>query len=425
MADTQEKETDKEENTVILDVKAGARHNRFDIGDIQELHDVACRLGAACPDDCITKSADGEGELLTDKVKRERKERKSLEDLGLRQQEYFIAAQWETLIDSQGSGVTVTMERGLYDLDIVRVTNNAVIVQDWESEQYFRYPYTVDESDQITFGAPQQVEARFSFEPVEETEEKAQIDIDPETVNAAIESEGNELKSIATTDDFWAVGNHIILWGDPEHTDLEGHMSTRTNPDGTMGEYFTKGVQWQSEFTERGYIDVDCEHGRDPDPNAPKRNDILGQVDMKSARETDLGLWAIRLLDRQNEYVQALRVLSDNGLIRLGSSTEPVQGKTVKTDDGGIQVWPLFRDSITVTPMEHRMIVTNNLTEIKSSIQTLGEILPDLTELEIEEEAEYVEDETAIETAGAVAEEVKGLTRDAEILELTIQLDNI
>ena len=165
----------------------------------------------------------------------------------------------------------------------------------------------------------------------------------------------NTLKTISKTEDHLRVGNHIVLWGG---TDL-------------TGERFTPDTDFNSPWTRKNAVPVDWEHGLDTDPESPKRDDVLGWVDWKTAKATDLGLWVERVLDRRNDYIGFLEQLIEEGMI--GTSSEATQ-EARRTVDGEIQVWPIKRDALTVQPAEPRMMSANAL----SSLKHLAEHVPSL-----------------------------------------------
>lgn len=183
-------------------------------------------------------------------------------------------------------------------------------------------------------------------------------------VKSILSDDGNFLKSVEDTDDTWVVANHIILWGDENTRDAEGLLTKRKNADGTIGEWFGKTVDWQSAYTGTGVLHVDIEHGRE----VTGRDDVIGVVDMKSARMTDKGLFVKRILDKKNWYTRWLYELHQKG-VRFATSSEPVQDDVVKSPTGEIIRWPLRRDTVTVGPMEPRMILESNwLEDVKSSV---------------------------------------------------------
>lgn len=176
----------------------------------------------------------------------------------------------------------------------------------------------------------------------------------------------NALKAISRTEDELRVGNYLILFGG---RDLEGVASTNVNRDGTRGEYFTPETDLESDYT-KGVLFVDWEHGQD---YAPGPGDVLGVVDWKTARTDERGVWVERVLNRRSQYVRWLEGLIDDGLI--GSSTEAVGASMQKADDGAILRWPLRRDTLTVIPMDPRMMTENYLQAFKA----LGIPVPDDT----------------------------------------------
>lgn len=195
----------------------------------------------------------------------------------------------------------------------------------------------------------------------------------------------NALKTIKRTDSELRVANYIVLFGG---RDLEGIASPNVNADGSAGEYFTPETDIESRFTKTGRLPVDWEHRQ-----APEGEDLgtLGWVDWSTAKRMDRGVFVERVLDRRQEYVKWLEELIDAGLIGTSSEADPRQVQ--KAEDGAITRWPLMGDTLTVTPMEPRMLSQNVLQAAKS----LGLI----TEPEPEAEAE---DRGTVAEAGKASE---------------------
>lgn len=170
----------------------------------------------------------------------------------------------------------------------------------------------------------------------------------------------NALKAIGKTDTELRVANYMVLFGG---RDLEGIASPRKNKDGTTGEFFTKATVLDSPYTNLDLVAVDWEHGIAP-RGEPGPDDVLGRVDWKSARVDERGVFVERVLDRRNRYVQYLEALIDAGLI--GNSTEAVPDGVVLGRNGEIKVWPIKRDTLTVAPMDPRMIQGNTLQAVKA-----------------------------------------------------------
>lgn len=163
----------------------------------------------------------------------------------------------------------------------------------------------------------------------------------------------NAIKALGITSDELRIGNYMVLFGG---RDLEGIASRRRNPDGSAGEYFTSKTIFESSYTQADVVAVDWEHGFAPN-GEPGVDDILGRVDWKTARIDEKGLFVERVLNRRNRYVQYLEELISAGLI--GNSSEAVSDEVVKGNDGEIKTWPLKRDTLTVAPMEPRMLNDN------------------------------------------------------------------
>ncbi len=196
----------------------------------------------------------------------------------------------------------------------------------------------------------------------------------------------NALKALSQTETELRVGNHIVVFGG---RDLEGLATPRKNADGSAGEYFTPDTDLSSRYTKTGRLPLDWEHGRAPEGEDPG---VLGFVDWSTAKTTDAGVWVERVLDRRNRYVQWLEPLIAEGLI--GNSTEADPSAVEKAEDGHITRWPLVADTLTVTPMEPRMLTANALQAAKA----LGLL-----------DAEEPTPEAEAEDAESVAEAVKAV----------------
>ena len=191
-------------------------------------------------------------------------------------------------------------------------------------------------------------------------------DRDAAEVRPAAKAAGtNALKAISSTATELRAGNYIVLY---YGRDLEGLASENKNRDGSKGEYFTPNTDLESAYTKTGRLLMDWEHGRDAGPG---EDDPLGYVDWSTMKADERGVWVERVLDRRNKYVQWLESLIDAGLI--GTSSLAVGEQVQKADDGAIMRWPLKRDTLTVQPMEPRMITENQVRAFKA----LGVSLPE------------------------------------------------
>lgn len=141
----------------------------------------------------------------------------------------------------------------------------------------------------------------------------------------------------------------------------------RKNEDGTIGEYFTKSTKIESPYTDVGVLYIDWEHGLDVDEDGNNQNNILGYVDWKTATADERGIKVQRVLSRRNKYMKMLEELLKKGL--LATSSMPIQNAVKKSVNGEILEWPLLRDSLTVTPMEWRMITDRNTLELVKSLR--------------------------------------------------------
>jgi len=200
----------------------------------------------------------------------------------------------------------------------------------------------------------------------------------------------NSLKAISRTDDELRAANYIVLFGG---RDLEGVGSPRVNADGTKGEYFTTQTDLESFYTKAGMVAIDWEHGQ-----GELGDEILGVVDWKTARVDDRGVFVERVLNRRNQYVHWLEELGwfDDGMLGTSSHADPTDVE--KATDGAILRWPLMRDTITVQPMEPRMLAENQLRAYKA----LGLTVPDDTEAEPEQEPETAPEDAQASVAVAM-----------------------
>lgn len=188
------------------------------------------------------------------------------------------------------------------------------------------------------------------------------------TLPLEIKTFDNSLKSISLTDDEFRVGNYIVVFGG---RDLTG-IAQRKNQDGSLGEYFTPATDLESSYTKSGVLHVDFEHSQDPDELGIGRDDVLGFVDWKTAKKDERGVFVERVLNRRQKYVNWLKDLVDAGLI--GNSTEAIDTQVERGKDGEIKRWPLRRDTLTVNPMEPRMLNQN----VMAAVKALQEVMPSL-----------------------------------------------
>lgn len=158
----------------------------------------------------------------------------------------------------------------------------------------------------------------------------------------------NHLKTLSKTDTELVIGNYIVLFGGKD----------------LAGEYFTKSTRFESGYTDSGLLYVDFEHGLDPDGMGLDDSHVLGFVDWKSAKTDDRGVFVERILNRRAKYVDYLVQMIEAGIV--GNSSESIRGKAKRTRDGEITHWPLKRDTLTVTPMEPRMVTENVIAAAKS-----------------------------------------------------------
>lgn len=180
----------------------------------------------------------------------------------------------------------------------------------------------------------------------------------------------NALKALSMTDDELRVGNYIVLFGG---RDLE-FVRGGPNPDKSLGTRFAADVELDSPYTQSGQFPVGWEHDWDPDGVGLKG--ALGFVDWRTAKRDEKGVFVERVLDRRKKYVQFVQDLIEAGL--LGTSSEAVAEGIRSLDDGTITSWPLRGDTLTVMPVEPRMMKEfgpNHLQAVRA-LQELSTELP-------------------------------------------------
>jgi HK97 family phage major capsid protein len=192
-----------------------------------------------------------------------------------------------------------------------------------------------------------------------------------------VQETGNQLKAISKTDDELRVGNYIVLFGGRDLTAFRfiGNKSPRyANKDGSAGEFFSKGVSLESDYTKIGQVPINWEHGADPDGVGIDEDELLGYVDWKTARVDEKGVFVERVLNRRKKYINWVEELIEAGMI--GTSTEPTRKGIEIKPNGEIVKWPLKKDTLTVTPMEPRMMSDNAIRALKSLSEAIPSVIP-------------------------------------------------
>lgn len=148
------------------------------------------------------------------------------------------------------------------------------------------------------------------------------------------------------------IGGYAVLWGNKTTTDLEG-------------EYFTPETDFYLDTTgpKRPMI---YDHARSG--GAIKSRPKVGFFD--TAIPDDVGMWVEGELDKRHKYLKGIQALIQSGALGMSSDSAPhlVQRKrTGKATE--LLTWPLFGVSLTVSPMEPRMIPVEAL---KSAYRAMG-----------------------------------------------------
>lgn len=347
-------EDDEEKNRLRIDyphtgeflftkstVKAGARHNIKDKAMTQSIHDLVCGLGATCAEDNIPyKTILGED--------------KGHQTVVVLWSEMNFSQRRNALQDAFYDQINMTDES--YDYWLSQVFDDYFLVTLYDEQVVYKYTYSILNDKEIVISR-EGIPGTLEFVP---TEIRSVLTLDQAKKSITIGlkagiSGANNLKTLGLTPDEWRVGNYLVLFGGQDLT----------------GEHFTTKTQFESEYTKTDTLIEDWEHGLQPDNVGPTVNEPLGKVLWKAtATVDDVGVFVERVLNRQNEYLEALRKLQEEGVISLGSSSEAVPMLVEKSNEGEITKWGLKRDAVTVTPCEPRMLDTNKLASLK---QIVGE----------------------------------------------------
>ncbi len=159
--------------------------------------------------------------------------------------------------------------------------------------------------------------------------------------NAVIEIDVPSVGVKALDDSGDKVGGYLVLWGDPEHRDLENR---HRNGDGSMGEFFTKSTDFALDLYQERPIFY--HHGNDDGP----KYSCVGWI--KSIQADEFGLWVEGQLNKRNRYNSAVKQLVIKNAVGWSSGSLPHLVK--RKANGEIVAWPLVEGSITPTPAEPR-----------------------------------------------------------------------
>lgn len=160
----------------------------------------------------------------------------------------------------------------------------------------------------------------------------------------------NAVKMSANRDD--RVEGYLILWGDPQHTDL-------------AGEYFTPQTEEiDTIFKAMGGIPAFYHHAFD---NVVKSM-VVGVID--TMERDDVGVWVEAKIREAQEYQKFIRPLVEKETLGWSSGTLPLARRTEKS--GRIARWPAVEGSMTHTPAEWRMVSKWPVQQLKSAFVQAG-----------------------------------------------------
>ncbi len=166
---------------------------------------------------------------------------------------------------------------------------------------------------------------------------------------------GSEIKSIGED----TLRGYAVRFGDADHADLQRDYYTKST------DFWLDHFGWPRPIT--------YHHGMD----AQTRNDpVIGH--WLKAGVDDVGVWMEGQMDRAHAYYKAMKELAQRGYLRLSSDSAPQWVIRERQQNGvnEIKRWPLVTSSVTVTPMEPRMLPV----EVKAYLAEIGMDIDDSQE---------------------------------------------
>lgn len=402
--------TDFSDHTVddMFAVKAGARHSKMDMEHIQGIHDHAVACGANCDgpgdgedDDDEMDSAekaikgimDDPGYyaqhecgdimqasnalatmamLLQSELSEEDEDTKGVEMLcdAARTLVDFISGELDELEqaakDDAEEDATVGHEpmKALKAIGKREDVNPKAGVSQYgdvtfADEKNKKYPIDTEEHIRAAYNYINHPDAAGKYSPAEVTTIKNKIiaawkkKIDPAGPPSAGKAwglphiDGDAIKAL----DNDILRGYAVRFGDADHPDLQK-------------DYYTKATDfWLDHF---GWPrPITYHHGMD----AGTRNDpVIGH--WLKAGVDDVGVWMEGQMDRAHAYYKAMKELAQRGYLRLSSDSAPQWVIRERQQNGVSEIkrWPLVTSSVTVTPMEPRMLPV----EVKAYLAEIG-----------------------------------------------------
>jgi hypothetical protein len=346
--------------------KAGARNNRMDSRNIQDIHDMSCKLGAMC-DKANTEDEEEKTwkSMLWSEMSFDQR-RKAIADAFYEQVSFSGIDEWDFWVQEVFDDYfLVHYDNVVWKFEYTVLNDKElVIAREGQPGTMEWMPIPPDNNYLRSVGTFTAAQAKKAIQL---------------SLKTGLQT-ANQLKTIELTDEEWKVGNYMVLWDGRDLT----------------GEHFTKNTVFESEYTKTDTLIEDWEHGLWPDKVGPKSDEPLGRVLYKAtAQSDDIGLFVERVLNRQNKYLEALRQLQEEGIISLGTSSEAVPSLVEKSKDGEIIQWGLKADALTVTPAEPRMLTINELASVKNMgedvLNFLKSVLCDQCAIGEDERSSYVQ----------------------------------
>lgn len=319
-----------------LAIKAGRRHSQMDASHLDEAARHLHSAGATCPD-CAPGDNPADEDIDADASKAIKG---IMDDPG-----YYAQHECGDIMQAASGLQTLMM---LIQSELSEEDEDDGQVQKLCDAAETLVAFLQGELDELR-GAAKDDASTIGHEPMKTADNhairRALAGFDDATLDAHIM--GGAIKAL--DDD--SITGCAVLYGTKSAHDIEK-------------DYYDKNTDlWLGDF---GFPrPITYHHGMD----AGTRDDpIVGH--WTKAIQTDEGVWLEGQLDRAHKYYKAIKELASRGYLKMSSDSAPQWVIREPQSNGAnyIKRWPLVTSSVTVTPMEPRMMPV----EIKAYLAELG-----------------------------------------------------
>jgi hypothetical protein len=304
----------------LLAIKAGARHSRTDVQHLQSIHDSAVACGASC--------GPGEDAAPDDEDEEGMKAIKGIMD----NPAWYAQHECGDVMQAASALQTLTM---LIQSELSEEDKDASDVAQLCDAARVLVKFIASELDELE-GAAGDAADNVRMGPMNKAVTDDYLHID-----------GGAIKSL----DGDAIKGCAVLFGTAETHDIERDYYDKNT------DYWLNHFGWPKPIT--------YHHGMDA---ATRDNPVVGH--WTKATVDDTGVWLEGQLDRAHAYYKAIKELAARGYLKLSSDSAPQWVQRVRQTNGAsyIKRWPIVTSSVTVSPMEPRMMPV----EVKAFLAELG-----------------------------------------------------